>query len=374
MKNNQSSLAFFLLILILTCSFASSQNLVEKDSNFSMNVEKAQANSLINSQNPVIVPKQKLKSYLRHSSDSYERKYEIKNIEKYNKNYKLRINENANSHTDEKNQLNNQIQNYLNYKLYLQNIVDEDYYNNCLNDNKVEERINLSPKNEYYKYLFDYLDPIFYNDITTMYEKVGYDFFNKRDLISNDNSEVKMDDLKKIEHSFSHWGWNMIDQDYNTSAVKFLKKYDIDNDNSLNFTEFIKGIIDLHKGKYVLCHNCFHLIKLRIKAIFNVFKCSNKEFLSITDMKNGMRAFENKDLFLKYNIFDFKINNQELSDLAIISFYQRFSNNEFYINEENFVNGILLGYLERLYIDNYSLEDELNEEKLKRWEYLNKNN
>lgn len=382
MKNNKS-LAIFILILISICSFSNNQNLIEKESS-SINLDKSHVSNVNNS---VIIPKQKLKSYLRHSSDSYERKYEIKNIEKYNRNYKLRMNENQyqnqnqninqnpsqsqNQSMDEKNQINSITQNYLNYKLYLQNIVDEDYYNKCIYEEEI--KIVLSKNNEYYKFLFDFLDPIFYNDITTMYEKVGYDFFNNRDLITVDNSEVKMDDLRKIEHSFSHWGWNMIDKDYNTSAVKFLKKYDIDNDNSLNFTEFIKGIIDVHKGKYVLCHNCFHLIKLRLKAIFNVFKCSNKEVMSTTDFKKGLNALENKDLFIKNNIFDYKIDNYDLVDVSILSFYQKYSDNENYITEDDFVTGFLTGYLERLYVDNYSLEDELIEEKSSRWGQLKKN-
>jgi hypothetical protein len=249
-------------------------------------------------------------------------------------------------------------------------------------------------------YIFDYLDQIFQNEITTEFERIwkeakeikimdktyedAYDInkimtiYNKIYLDNKFDFDFNLDykrmsieevraRMSKISPQFNFTIWNnsinmqqinsiiyqwkyFENKTYGDYAKYVVDFYDMDGDGRLNPREFI--LFTIHNNyKFLgngLCKNCYmKIFKEKLDAIFEFIDCNQSGDASTEDLWEGLSFIkrENPEIF---NMYKCNINGAKLRTPSINALILKNSVGKMgYLDKQEFVKGILLGFWDR---------------------------
>lgn len=240
-------------------------------------------------------------------------------------------------------------------------------------------------------YLIDFLDPVFFNDITRDFSRIYKEIHevpNKDNDMYEDVFELrkldptnKITDLKKLnpnyesgiyensinsvqlDYAMRNWGWFKVDGE--DSAKQMILEFDINGDGRLTPREFILGLIMHHKGKRMLCYNCLLLLKKKLSALFEYFDCGAEGFITAEVLWRFLPQLNRDEK--RWNIFGIANENNIRTDCVNDFVIKNGETRPGFIAKEEFVNGILLAYWDRQTNNKEIIDNDSRSLKKLRW-------
>jgi hypothetical protein len=226
-------------------------------------------------------------------------------------------------------------------------------------------------------YLFDYLDPVFQDEITTAFKNLYQEALKEssedtQNLSDPFKSKPKSDriiyessvNLVQLSSFMKKSNW-FTDPGQKNYAINFILNYDTNGDGRLNARELILGAIK-HNSNMLgsgTCKNCFGEIVKKIDAMFLFLDCNSDGSLSSSQLWNGLKQLKRPDT--RYNIFSLQ-NKDSIRTSAINDFIIK-NGYDAVIDRDNFRAGILLGYWDRQTTEHGVLKDDIRNLKDLRW-------
>ena len=272
-------------------------------------------------------------------------------------------------------------------------------------------------------YLFDYLDPLFQVPIAKAFKQIYETAFNTvpdegfkdpytlSNMLNTSGSEEELlKKLKSLVPKFDENIWKVsismakIDKFIKASswytvstkdnfAKSFIDKFDFNGDGRLSPKEFI--IASIRNNKSLIgtskCTNCYNdIANLLLEPIFTFLDCFNKDKVCAEDIWNGLRKLKRRPV----DLIDFQTNNDK-SEVELVKGwdiyecdlkgngekYRTNAVNDFiikahktmdgYVNQQEFILGILQGYWARQIDDVTIFKDSqvLNAKNMKNWRW-----
>ena len=177
----------------------------------------------------------------------------------------------------------------------------------------------------------------------------------------------------KIHMVVKNWGWENPYGNVNY-AKKLTDKYDFNGDGRLSVSEFILWSILANRKiwRTPMCkNNCYEeLFKNKIDPIYVYLDCDNDGLVSAENIWAGFHLLKRQNPKL-YDIYSCQlptILNKGYRTSAPNDFIlKNYEEHDGFVNLQEFRLGIILGYWDRLTMDDKILEDESKTLKNTRW-------
>jgi hypothetical protein len=233
-------------------------------------------------------------------------------------------------------------------------------------------------------YLFDFLDPLLQNHITTEFEKIykeaqamkpdpSYQDPYTVERMANpagDSASINTEDaikkVSKLISGFSHEKWetfistaklSMLLKEWNyeidqmsQDLPKFIiDTYDYNGDGRLDPSEFILfAILHNQKKRNELspCKNCFvEEIKKFLDPMYSYIDCDGDNTINAEEIWSGLKGLNRRDGDKQYNMYQCIIDGTEVRTVAINDFILK-AQKTFpgKLTRDEWRNGILIGY------------------------------
>jgi Ca2+-binding EF-hand superfamily protein len=176
----------------------------------------------------------------------------------------------------------------------------------------------------------------------------------------------------KISNIIKTFGWSSI-RPIPYFFKRLIDKYDFNGNGRLDHKEFLFFAIWENYKNYSTCQkHCFkNLIETIINPLFTFFDCDQDGYINSENLWEGMRYLK-RSAPEKYNFYKCEVPK------PYNKYYRTHAPNDFvlknyevadgYLNKEEFIKGILLGYWERQTKPMLVVDDDSINKKSERWD------
>lgn len=258
-------------------------------------------------------------------------------------------------------------------------------------------------------YLFDYLDPVFQNEVVAemrlLFEKVskypqknpnpkkvvivngvkqgtdpeeelGYDpWRDPYDIKHMDSKMAANIDFKvynisvnvpQVNQAFKEWGWPKPPMASNPGK-QLVFDHDFNNDGRLSVREFIIAIIRNNAKWFGMpeCKMCFNEVMKKFDAIFSYIDCDNNGLITSEDIYHGMKTLKREKKMWNF----YTLANQARIRTAVTNDFvlKSMENINGALTKEEFRKGLLLGFWDRQTTDEKVWDHDEKNLKHLRW-------